>query len=147
MSEDLKIQPALALPRNVINSIQPVYNVNPERIVNIVRSQNRATTGISIIFATPTVRKFFLTGAWLSYNHNVTADSVGVTISITIDGVQQFILASEKLSLTAVKEHMEISFPFPILIDKGTNILIAQTFSVGAGNIRAGIIGYTTDPQ
>lgn len=144
MSEDLKVQPALALPRNISNSIQPVFNVNPDRISNIIRGA--VTTSFSAaIYTTPTDRDFYLVALTLSVSKNGTSTSTTSSINFTIDGAAQSAIVIAGLTATAQSESNTINFPFPIKLDRGTQILISNG---AAGNINTAgaIIGYTTDP-
>ena len=148
MSNELKIQPALQLPRKIVDSIQPVYSVNPEKMINVLRTASKNTTGSLSVFTIPTNRKFFLTNVSLSAMSNVTADTVFYTLTTQLKGdTARTILRMDKLSLTAFSDNIAIDFSFPVELDPGSTIVISHNFSVGASIISSSIQGYEVDLQ
>lgn len=148
MSDELKIQPAMALPRQIVNSIQPVYNVNPLNRENIARTASRGTTGTTTILAIPTDRPFFLTSAHLNFQCNATANSTAYSITITPFGaVNTHAIRIGKLTTTATTLSESITYINGLRLEPGSLISINQTFTVGASIITGGFTGFTTDPQ
>lgn len=149
MSDELKIQPALALPRGLVNSIQPVYSVNPPKIVNIVKQISRSTTGSPTIFTTPSDRNFYLTSISFSATANSSADNTTylVTAVPKNQSSSSTLLELRKTTLTAFNGNQFNNYPIPLLLEKGTAITMGSTFSAGTSVHSATITGYTTDPQ
>ena len=67
ISDELKIQPAMAIPRALAEKIQLVYAVNANPIVNVVANAERSTTGATNVFTTSPTKNFFLTGLLISW--------------------------------------------------------------------------------
>lgn len=149
ISDELKVQPSLEIPRQLDDKIKLVYEVNPRRVCDIVES-GVATSSTVTIFTTPTERDFFLTNAWIALD---TSNGLGSDAELKI-----FVGGAEKTVLQAVCSfadggtnneqspstgHQSINFSVPIKIDKGSIITITEP----GGNLAfSGIIGYTTDP-
>ena len=133
ISDELKVQPALQIPRELAKQIQLVYEVNPLRIANIVRSATIINT-TSTIFTIPTRRDFFLTAVFIG-----STSTVNRHITVIIDGAAQEMFETNNSGTTV---NMPLSIP--IKLDRGTNI---TGTSGGAANAFFTIIGYTTDPQ
>lgn len=138
------------IPSEISKTIWPVIDITPRkhRIANIVRDTGRSTTGTSTVYTTPTDQDFFLTSAFVSGTSDATADNTFFAILATIDGVSRNLLKIYKTTLTAASISIPISYIFPIKIDRGTNISITTSFSVGTSTVEGGITGYTvTNPQ
>ena len=147
ISQDLKVQPALEIPRELMDKIQLVYNVNSERILQIV-SANRATTGSLTPLTASTSKKTFVTGVLLSYMHNVVADSTAITTTLIGKGKGTSVLIQlPKLSLTADTKSQFVSLNPPIELEKGSDVIATHTFTVGAGSIASSVYFYEEDPQ
>ena len=149
ISDELKIQPALVIPRAISKDIQLVYNVNPKRTINIVKKASSSTTGTTTIFTTPSDRDFFLTGFAMSVSCNVTADSTRYFVSATPFGIANVSIGEiEKQSVTALSHlHVSKQYNFPMLIERSSAIVLSQTFTVGASFMVVNLEGFTTDPQ
>lgn len=121
-----------ALPSELDETIVPVFDVRPP--ATLCRSQTASNTGAAqTIYTTPTDQDFFLTSASLSLIKDATATSTGTNIRVTIEGVARIILAITSITLTAQQAQMQQSFPFPIKVDRGTNITIEH--SAGTANV------------
>jgi len=121
-----------ALPSELIDDIQPVFDVTPPS--TLCRSQTASNTGSAqTIYATPTDQDFYLTSASLSLIKDVTSTSTGTNIRVTIDGVARIILAIASITLTVQQAQMSQSFSNPIKVDRGTNITVEH--SAGVANV------------
>ncbi len=149
MSDELKIQPSMALPRTLVNNIQPTFEVGLDRINTEVRSATTVTTGSTTIFTTPTGRNFFLTSAFLSMDDNATSDGTVCNLTVTMpSGAAANLIRLHKITLTATSKELSNSYPPKgILLARGSGIVMTHTFTVGASTLSAGITGYTTDPE
>lgn len=150
MSDELKIQPSMALPRALVNTIQPVYSVNPDHKKGVAISSGRAATGSGVVFATPAGKDFFLTSCHMSYMCDATADSTLYELRcnpVGNNGQTINVLRFNKLTTTAANQTQSIAIDPPLQLERGSSILIVQTFTVGTSNITGGITGYSVDPQ
>jgi len=147
ISDELKLQPAMKIPRELMDKIQLVYGINPEREIQ-VDSTIRATTGSGNILTTSATKKTFLVGATMGYMHDATADSTDNQFLIIPKGkAAQALLRLSKLTTTADARSISISFDKPIELEPGTVVSIQQAFTVGAGTISGTVIFYETEPQ
>ena len=149
MSEDLKIQPAMALPRTLVNTIQPVYSINTRRLPFSV-GLNRSTSGNLTVFTTPTDKDFYLSTISIALDKDATADPGTGALTVTstnADGSSALFFGVPILDLTAQSFAQTISFPIPIKLARGVAIVMNGTFIAGVMNRFVGITGYTVDPQ
>ncbi len=147
ISDELKIQPALEIPRQISKEIGLVYTVNPMPD-GIVKSSSTANTGTRIIFTTPTDRDFFMTSSFLGYTCDATCDSITYSLNILPKGrALANVVILSKQTLTTTTENTNFVFPNPILLERGSNINMIQTFSAGTSVINGSISGFEKDPQ
>lgn len=145
--KDMGLQSAVdKLPNELLDTIQPVIIANPKRTINILKKGGSSTTGDTTIYTTPTDREFYLTFAQLRNTANATADNVAISMKITPKGEAEVILLEIlKQTATAGSDHVTAVLNPPILLEKGTNILISDGFTVGASTRSGSIAGYTVD--
>lgn len=147
--DELKLNPLTdAIPRQVIPTIQPVFEVK-KKFADILRGGTIASTSSQTLYTTPSDRDFYLTGACLSIDKSATCDiaSGRYTMVCTINGTaNQAILSVAITTLTAQSQSVSLSFPTSIKVDRGTVIaLSAASFSAGTF-VRAGsIVGFTEE--
>jgi len=120
-------------PTQLAEKVVPVMEVNPKllRYVNLIKESGSSTTGNTTIWTTPTDRETYITAAFLAFAADVTADSTLYTLTCIVNGVAKALLTHRKITLTAGRDTSSISFPIPIKVDKGTNIVLTQTFTAG----------------
>jgi len=151
MSDDLKIQPAMALPRKLVDNIQPTYSINTRHMINVVQRTSRSTTGSTILFTTPTDRDFFLTSMTVAATCDATADSTnysGFLFPFNSPATSVLVIEIPKQTTTALSNvHQIKTFDPPIKISRGSAISITQAFTVGTSIVTGSLMGYTTDPQ
>jgi len=137
MSEDLKIQPSMALPRTLKGDIQPVYAINNQRGINLLVDVNRAVTSAGFTVHTTSTEKdtylWGVTGSWLS---DATADNVSISLFTKIFGhvSGQAVFRMNKLTTTAHTSEQSIFFTVPIKLQPATTITFSNTFTVGASS-------------
>lgn len=124
------------VPNTLSTNIVATVETNPllVRRTNIVKVGNSiATLGIYPILTT-TNKDFYITGASLYYVKDVLCDVANGFYNITayIGGANIAILSIPRLTLTADKEGVFITFPVPIKVDKNT-IINASAFTYAAG--------------
>jgi len=129
------------------NDIIPVIPIT--RVCNIVRSATRTTTGSSTLITTSTDRDFYIVACQLAIAYDVNSDATSYTLSTTIDGVNRELLHLRKLSGATLSDvhSISISFPIPIKIDRGAQVFITQTFSLGTNHITGVVHGYEVATQ
>lgn len=140
--------------QNVISEIdrkfQPTVETNPfaVNVCNIVRTGVRATTGTSTVYTTPTDKDFYVTAIALGLTKDVTCDAATgrLQLSATIDGSAQVLISIPFLTLTVMDENVSLTLPFPVKIDRNTNITHSLTFTAGAASFTGTVIGFTIDP-
>ena len=125
--------------------IQPTIELR--RYSNIVRSgSSTASSSTASIFTTPSDKDFYLTGATFSLQKDATSDNTSAFLRVTIDGsTTRNIIQMDTLTTTAVSKDMAVSFPFPIKLDRSTNVIIGATYTVGSLVRNATIFGYTVE--
>lgn len=124
--------------------VQPVLLCNPFPVCNIVRSQT-ATGGNATIYTTPTDEDFYLTSCSVAIDASAGTGS-SVLIRATIGGaVQNIIYAASDFGaglneVSPATGSNNMTFPFPIKIDRNTAIEIVEA----SGDVGfATIAGYT----
>lgn len=147
VSDELKVQPAMAIPKALAEKIQLVYGVNPTRIINVMERAEVSATGTTAIFTTPTDRDFFLTAYYFNCSATAAADNTVYTLAFSPEGKASESVRFPKLTLTAGNERIVMNYNPPIKLERGTTITMGTTFTVGAVVRQATIFGYTTDPQ
>ena len=148
ISEDLKVQPALQIPRELAKQIQLIYSVNPERIVKFTHVSVSDSTGGAILMTNAT-KNTYLVGLQLSTTKDVVATSIFTSITGTPrDGVVKNLFTLRYEPLTAISNISEaINFAQPILLEKGTSVTLTHTTAVGSIDSTATAYFFETDPQ
>lgn len=129
------------IPNETLDKIQLTYDLN-NKFVNRVRSITvSTTTNATTIYAVPTNEDFYLTNIYLSNMSDATADNTSVVIQVTTEGITRNIVAFAKLTTTAFSNTVSVDFPYPVKLDRGSNITFICAFTVGASSSRASISG------
>lgn len=148
ISDELKIQPSMQIPRELAKQIQLVYGVNPKRFVNIVRGGTLTSTGASSLFVASSERDTFLTSATLSYMADATADSIFYKINITPEGkALDEVIFLAKITTTAASDSITLSFNPPIKLERGSDVTFSHAFTVGVSVMGASVTAFETDPE
>lgn len=135
------------IPSNIVNSIQPVIDVNPasNRRVNIVRNASSSATGSTTLYTTPANQDFFVTNLYFSFDKTAICDAALVYIGVTIDGALRS-FSARTLTLTIEPgQVVSIEFPVPIKVDRNTAIVLVGDFGAGALTKSGTVVGYTTN--
>lgn len=147
ISDDLKIQPSIEIPRELAKQIQLVYNVNPVKISRVFAgTTSDATT--SDIFDVSTTKRTFVTSIMLSVTKDVLATSVISTVNI--EPINSQIQNSNLIRyepLIAGSFLNTVNFQNPIELKKGSVISVTNSTAVGSIDSSAVIVIYETDPQ
>lgn len=150
ISDELKVQPAMSIPRELGEKIQLVYGVNPITPRKVLSSTTASGSGSSNLLTTNATKLTYMTGLQYSFVKNVTSDLASGSLSLTviIGGATVAVVRLSVLTLTAERGNISVSFDKPMLLDKGSLIrLSSDTFSAGALIRSAIVYGYETDPQ
>jgi len=137
------------IPNVMSNQVVPVIDVNPKhaRIINLVESVSKSTTGAANVYTTPTSNDFFLCGVNSSFDKNVTCDLADgrLALVVTINGAEKVIIGHSVITLTAERGEIAVDFNRPIKLDRNTTIYMAGTFTAGKLLRQISIYGYIVD--
>jgi hypothetical protein len=141
------LQSAQGIPRQLNTQVIPVMECNPRllRISSIVRQAAQSATGDVTVYTTPAKQDFYMTYAQLSIQKDVVSDNVVCHLTCTMGGATRRIISIPAISLTAGTRDIAVSFPFPIKIDRNTNVLLSGAFTVGVTTKSATIAGYVDE--
>jgi len=146
ISDELKIQPALNIPRNIGDKIELVYNVNAERIVNFMSRASSASTGTTTIHTAHATKDDYLTSIHYSFIADGTADNLNFVLTITPRGLGAITIRLNKATTTAFTKDAQIIIDPPILLERSSGITMGTTFTVGTATKEATAWGYQKDP-
>jgi len=143
----LKIQDLLGLqsgaqapPVECKSDIQPVLEAGP-RYTYVLKHGNQTTSSSTYnLYTTPADKDFYLTFANLSLTKDAVSDNTQVYIQITQNGATILVAFIPTQTTTAGSWQIHCPFPYPIKVDRNTNILLAGTFTAGTFR-RTGTIG------
>lgn len=127
--------------QNAQGFIQPSIEVGP-KTSSIVKNASSASTGNTTVYTTPLDQDFYLTAAQLTTTQNVTSDGIDTSITVVIGGATLRILSLSFQGVTVCSKEAQLSFSYPLKLDRGTGIVLGGTFTVGAQTKRAMIMGY-----
>ena len=152
ISDELKIQPSLEIPRQLGKDIQLAYEVNPRILTNLAVTLDRAASGGLTIFTTDTERDTYITGVIHTFSKDVACDVASGVNKITVEDVSGLSFAISEiaiLTLTAEAETVHATLKHPIKLKKGSLVLLGgnNSFAAGLFSRAVTVIGYTTDPQ
>lgn len=149
ISQDLKIQPALRIPREIEEKIKLVYNVNPERLVFMKHISLSDGTAITI-HTTHATKDTFIIGAWISAAKDAVNASIRSDIRLLPFGetTEELFLAVRYEPLTVASGlHANISLPMPFKLAKGSAIRLLNAESTASIDSEAGVYLFEVDPQ
>lgn len=135
---------------NVAGQIIPVVDVNPKhsRVCDVVLHGFSDNATAVTILTTPTDKDFYLVAASIALIKDATSTSVNTDLRMTIEGVERRILSIPSLTLTAQSLSNNINLPFPVKIDRNTQINIVNSTNVANIKSVATIVGYyVTNPK
>jgi hypothetical protein len=131
-------------PNELAEKIVPTIETNPEllRRCNIIRTASATNSTSAIIYTTPKNQDFYIVAANLSHTRDAVATSVASSINAVINGATQTILQICNVATTAGEQSLALSFPFPIKVDRDTNITVTNGAAVAYIKTVGTIIGY-----
>jgi len=147
ISDDLKVQPSMQIPRALMEKIQLVYNVNPVRLVQSVGGSNANAATVTII-TTSTIKDTFLTGLNISVTRDVVAASTVTAIRATAFGKGESIfLAIRYEPTTAGNDTTNAQFTLPVKLERGTTVRLTHSSTTAAILGEGTVYFFETDPQ
>jgi len=116
-----------------------VIETNPKLVNNLeVISFTASTTGLQTILAAASnnmpEKSLAIYAIEAGYNKTAACDIANgqITITCTRGGKTVYLCSFDVITLTAEKDHISISFPKGIVIDKNTTVSMSGTFAAGA---------------
>jgi len=148
ISDELKIQPSLQIPRTLMDKIQLAYSVNPKREIKIARGTAQNATTATVLTAS-SVNDTFLTAASLSVSKSALATSVLSTLTCQPKGqaVLQTLLLINYEPTTAGDRVATHSFIEPILLERGSIVTVTNTTTVSFIESVGIVHFFETNPQ
>ena len=148
ISDELKVQPSVEIPKSLAKDIQLVYEVNPVRSVQ-VRNLDVSDGTAGTLLTTSSNRDTFLLGATIS----VAKSALNPGIFSAIDCVpfgdtrRQVLIINYEPSTAASNLSQTITFKHPIKLDTGSSIRILNGSATASIDTASSITFYETDPQ
>lgn len=143
ISDELKVQPSMAIPRELAKDIQLVYNINPDNHEDVLRS----TFNTATLFTVPTSQQdFFLTGSFITSSSVNQSASQADTLIITPKGKTPVIINAAYTSTPATGVNTNtsnITLSKPIQLEAGSLI----TATVGSSASVITITGFLVNKQ
>lgn len=145
--DELRLNPVSDnIPKTVVPSIQPTFEVDRKFSVPLATNNNTAT-GSATILTTPANVDTYITGVHLSFIKDATCDVATnslVQITAISQGTTYGLLSFPLITLTAQTGSDFAVFNPPLKVDRGTAIaLTSATFSAGIMLRFSKIFGYT----
>lgn len=109
--------------------IQPVFAVSP-KYTDIVKNYSFTNSANATLYNV-VGKTFYLTYISMNTVKDATAVTIYVRIYAFIGGVETAIATQRFTTLTAEKDNSVYCFPFPIKIDKNTNITVDASNATG----------------
>jgi hypothetical protein len=148
IGDELKVQPALAVPRTLAKDIQLVYAVNLNKISDEAAEGNAINAASGNVLVSSADRDTFITGATLSVIKDASSTSVSSAINVMMpNGVTIPIVRIVGFTTTAQNGTSEFTFQHPIRIQRGSTVTVGNSAAVANITARATILFYTRDPQ
>lgn len=147
ISDELKVQPALSIPRNISKDIQLSYNVNPTYI-NKTAAVNLSDSASATIRTTDSEKDTFLTSVYLTVTKDAISDSLFSQITAVLEtGETSTILLIRYEPTTTGSFHQQLVLTRPIKLKKNSQILFLHNTATASIDGTAVINYYETDPQ
>lgn len=151
MSDELKVQPAMLLPRELGKMIVPVFNVNASILTKLLKFVNATasdTTAAETIHQAHAKKRTYIVGFDLTIAKDVFAAGTNTRITVQGLGAVPNVLAFIRYEpLTAGNFNKVITFPVPIEVEKGSIISVKHDNATASIDATATVYFYETDPQ
>ena len=147
ISDDLKIQPSMMIPRELAKAIQLVYNVNPQRLIKVNDTVASDAVTATIMVTDPN-KDTYIVAVGMSVTKSVLSTSISSIIQAQLFGQGlKSILFLRYEPVTAGEHNAYIVFPFPIKVERATNITVTNSTVTPSIDTQGLVYFYETDPQ
>lgn len=152
ISRDLKIQPALQIPREILKGIQLVYPIDPERD-GLVAENVRAVTGAGALFTVPNDRHdYFLVDVTLSTTYDGTCNAVKTFIRGDLAdtnevNVELITLLYNPGTTVAGEHHLHKNFKHHVKLTPGSTVDIVNAFTLGTQSTHGSMTFFKMEQQ
>lgn len=152
VSDELKIQPALNIPRQISKDIQLTYNVNPPFPITIVKKATATSATTTEIFTVPTGKTFYCTNAFCTLNkQGASTNDLNILVQWVENAQTNMILKFTAVtSNSTTNSHPTENYQtHPIKITEGNVINLVTTGTLGGTDISATALikGFLVDNQ
>lgn len=133
-------------PKKISETIMPVIDVSPKPKKYFLQQAYRASSGSGILHTCSSVKDTYLVYAELAGTADATADNTEYELKAqphheATDNLITFV----KTTTTAFNQSGRVSFPEPILLERGSTITMNTTFSAGTSNMSGTVLLYEMD--
>jgi len=126
----------------------PVATIAINPVCNIVKHNNRSTTGSTTVYTTPSDKDFYLVAIHQSWAADASCDClefwVGATNATDSTASTRY-MAARRITLTAGRDQDTLVLPFPVRLARNSTITLNQSFTVGSASQHVTIFGYTQE--
>jgi len=149
ISDELKVQPAMSIPRELAKNIQLVYGVNPVRLIQVTSKTTSDATTSTILTTNATKRTFVV-----AMNMTIAKDVVSTSLVSAIRGTPLGDSATDILRIrtepVTVGQNLNnrVEIPMPGLeLEKGTTLTLTNSTAIASIDTTCNVYFYETDPQ
>ena len=133
------------VPSELAEKVIPVLNVNPDRDIQVVGA-GADDAATATLMTTHAIKETFLIGLSLTVSKDIVSTSISSTINATpSQSVAKNLLRLGYEPLTAGEHVLNITFPIPIKLEKGTTIVVTNSTAVASINAHAIAYFYEVD--
>jgi hypothetical protein len=142
-----KLQSSMGVPTGVNGIIQPVVNVNPKDYRNpIILKDATVTDAGGTVYTTRSDVDTYITGIQCSFIKDATATGTKAYATISVNNVVSVLFQVLQLTLTAQYGQEALFYRFPLKVDRGATLVLAQTgYTVGNQKLSIVVYGYTVE--
>lgn len=148
---DLALSPSVDhIPQETLDKVQLTYSLNKQFSSFSVFNGSASTGNITVTMPSTTKgQEIYLTSLMLSYVKDVTCDvgTGAIVITGTTDqaGISVSLLRSSILTLTAERDTVVLTFPYPLKLKSGTDLTVTgKNFTAGSLRADATACGFIT---
>ena len=149
ISDELKIQPAVDIPRNLAKDIQLVFDVSQKQFGIFIKTATASDATSALIHTCKLgVRTFFI-GYYLSVAKSVASTSLFSQVRVTTvhEPVVNAVVTMRYEPVTAGDLIINTSFPIPMELAAGSEITVTNSTNVASIDTVAGVYLYEVNPQ
>lgn len=134
-------------PNNVENrNVIPIIDVTPLKHKKSIAKFGTLTNGTSaIIYTTPLMSEFYLTGFHIGYIKDATATTTSVGLLVTDENNIAIYFELPHFTLTAGSGSFSREFTFPMKLAKNSTVRLVSGTGVANITVKGTILGYIDD--